>query len=86
MEPALRIVKVHGRNGDIDILSCKNLPKRINPIGPRGRYNGILFVEKEKVSHEILEDAGIARKHDTGSHVKPKVYPPEAAGKLFANP
>jgi hypothetical protein len=68
-------------NGDIDIFELQKSPKRINTIGPKDRYNGILFIEKEGF-YEILEDAGIARKYDLAL-MSTKGIPTEAASKLL---
>jgi len=50
-------------NSKFDIYEDSIVPKGIKTVGPKLRYGGVLFIEKEGFS-EILDDARIAERFD----------------------
>lgn len=68
-------------NDKFDILELPDLPTRINTIGPKHRFNNVLFIEKEGFD-AILKASGIAEKYDLAI-MSTKGVPVEAACQLI---
>lgn len=72
---------IEGWNSEFDIFGLPDLPRRIDTIGSKHRFNNVLFIEKEGFD-PILKAAGIAEKYDIAI-MSTKGVPVEAACQLI---